>query len=167
MVTNNYPEELIATGYYANSLPRFTNGLEISEIPVPMSTWDKTAGATHCMLLGDPGCSLTQKETFRTTALVSPRLLQYWKTQVAKEHFVWTGDLPGNLLLRCVETFMNRRTFSICNDHFQLPWEYHKSSLPRRQRPSVAEVTLQCINALFMCLDSGRWSRWLQGLCCV
>lgn len=146
-------------------------------IPIPMSTWDETVGATHCMLLGDPGCSFTQKETFHTTALVNPHPLQYQKTEMAQQHFVWTGNLSGDLLLRYAETFVNRRTFSICNDHFQLPWESDESNLPppALKRPSVAYVTLQCINALSvalpvlqkLCLDNGRWSLRLQGLCCV
>jgi len=74
VVTNNYTEELIATEYYANSLLRFTNVLKMCAIPVPMSAWDKTAGAAHCELLGDPGCSSSQKETFHMTALVNPHL---------------------------------------------------------------------------------------------
>lgn len=129
------------------------------------------------MLLGDPGCSLTQKETFHTTELVNPHLLQCQKTQVAKQHFVWTGNLSGNLLLRYAEIFMNSRTLSICNDRFQMPWKYDKSNLPppALKYPSVSYVTLQCINALSvalpglqkLCLDNGRWPLWLQGLCCI
>lgn len=51
VVTNDYPEELMATRYYANSLLRFTNGLETCVIP-----------AAHAKIFGDPGFSLTHKK---------------------------------------------------------------------------------------------------------
>lgn len=83
VITNNYPQEIIAVGYYVNTLFISANTLGTYAIPLSMSIWDNMARATHSTLLGHSGCSLTQKETFYTTELVSP-LPQYQKTQVAK-----------------------------------------------------------------------------------
>lgn len=70
---------------------------------------------------------------------------------------------------------MSRRTFFISNDHFQWHWEYDKRVCLPGSESSVAHVALQCINALSLalpalqklCLDNGKWSLRLQGLCCV
>lgn len=94
---------------------------------------------------------------FHTTALVNPHLLEYQKTQVAKQRFVWTGDLSGNLFLRYADTFVNRRTFSICNDHFQLPWEYDKSKL----RPQLWNTLL---SLMWLCSALMPFPRLFQ--CC-
>jgi len=71
---------------------------------------------------------------------------------------------------------MDRRTSSVCNDHFHCLGSMTKASCPPAlKHPSVAYVTLQCINALSvappvlqkLCLNNGRWPLRLQGLCCV
>lgn len=69
MIANNYPKEPIATGYFANTLFRFAIGLGTYAAPKPTLIRLRELPTAH--IWGDPGYSLTQKETFHATALVN------------------------------------------------------------------------------------------------